>query len=333
MSYSLNEIHDALLESYLAPSDLLIQKAISEHVETRTYIDSILSEIQPRIDAMKFGGHHSQDFEQELFNKISDYASFDSATSKGHTASLFVDLTDFTTRTFHEDIEDIARLKRAAIQTWMVLALYNDGHIHSITGDGLMILFSEQEDFLENTLRAFATGYNFLMSMEKINERLQLVGSDRLRIKVGLDYCDEVVWNVCGLVNSQQSCVGEVKATGFGVDFSAKLMAYNSSIIRGTNINHNELIIFGNKACEILTFKKEYFEEYKSQPEQRPTAPYKRTKNQETKFYKIFYADVKEIKKQVNNDLIKYQELAILLDNGEEEPVFELPPSSDTMYA
>lgn len=335
MSINFKDIHEALLNNVLPEkSEYILEKAAAIDEDPQKYIESILNEIQPKVDGMKIGGHHSEDFEQSLFSQINDYNSFNHVIEKGHSASLFIDLTDFTTRTFMEDSEGIAKLKRTAIQIWLLFSLYNDGHVHSITGDGLMVLFNKEEEYIENSFRAYATAYNLLVSMDLINDRLELEGRDRLRVKVGLDYCKDVIWNVYGLLSSDNKCKGEVKATGFGIDFSAKLMAYTPSILRkNSNIQHNELIVFGEDIKEILSLDEKYLEEYKSDVNDRPTAPYKRRKGKEDREYKIYYSDIKKVSKQIDNTFIKYTDIALLVKGVEKQPIVDYPSSGDTMYA
>lgn len=229
------------------------------------------------IEEFSIGGHEDFDY---LLNNIyceSDYDDDKHREKDIKLCSVFIDLRNFTKRALFvetengETIEEIASLKQRAISTWIKLARYYQGHIHSITGDGLMILFGgkQPQDIDEWTVgaRAFLLALRILESTDILNndlkERLKEKGledyssnSDNLLdIKVGVEYSPNTLINAQGVVVNNKA-IGEVKATAFEVDFSAKLLSCYTEAKNNLEDNpkYGRVLMIGEKYIELMQF-------------------------------------------------------------------------------
>ncbi|WP_215192994.1 hypothetical protein [Exiguobacterium sp. s95] len=250
-------------------------KSLEEDIkkqEIEKIIDEELNE------EFRIGGHPDYDYLIDQI-KSNDHFLDDSFREKDvKMCSLFIDLTNFTKRALFiseesgETIEEIADLKQKAISTWIKLARYYQGHIHSITGDGLMVLFGgkQLEDQDEWTIgaRAFLLSLRVLESTDILNNHLKETLAKKglettnihnlLDIKVGLEYSPNTLMNGQGVIVNTVA-VGEVKATSFEVDFSAKLLGYYKDAKSKLDVNpkYGRLVMLGEKFIELIEFKED----------------------------------------------------------------------------
>ena len=230
----------------------------------------------------KIGGHVDYDY---LLDKISSEDDFYNDTYQikdVKLCSLFIDLRNFTRRALFvnnpgvETIQEIAKLKQEAISTWIKIARYYQAHIHSITGDGLMILIGGEqfEDKDEWTLgaRGYLIALRVLESADKFNEKLKQTlidkgyeqyiysASNLLDIKVGIEYSPNTLINAQGVIVNEggiKKAIGEIKAAAFEVDFSAKLLGYYNDICRdkiSSSPKYGRLLLLGEKYKELMAF-------------------------------------------------------------------------------
>ncbi|OFD71177.1 MULTISPECIES: hypothetical protein [Bacillus cereus group] len=230
----------------------------------------------------KIGGHVDFDY---LLDNIKEYDDFNKESNQQANVklcSLFVDLRNFTRRALFvnepgiESIQEIANLKQKAISTWIKLARFYQAHIHSITGDGLMILIggTQPEDADDWTLgaRAYLLALRILETTDTLNEELKQILIEKgkpthainhnnlLDIKVGVEFSSETLMNPQGVVvnvDGVKKAVGEIKATAFEIDFSAKLLGHYNSIktnkIEGTP-KYGRVLLMGERYKELMNF-------------------------------------------------------------------------------
>ncbi|KQX67242.1 MULTISPECIES: hypothetical protein [unclassified Paenibacillus] len=266
---------NALFES----SQLLYKSAEFSQVQDRVndIIDRELNE------DFVIGGHIDFNY---LLEKIKTQEGFLDAANRVFDVklvSLFIDLRNFTKRAMFiedpgfENISEIAVIKQKAISTWIKLARFYQGHIHSITGDGLMILFggTQVEDQDEWTVgaRAFLLALRILESTNILNDELKeilkakglgdyLKDNNLLEIKVGIEYSPNTLMNPQGVIVTKPEGnipVGEIKATSFEVDFSAKLLGYYGEAkrkIEGSPM-YGRILLLGEKYKELMNFNDE----------------------------------------------------------------------------
>jgi hypothetical protein len=242
-----------------------------------------IKEVQRIIDAeledgFSIGGHPDYDYLMEQISSNDGFTDDMNREKDVKMCSLFIDLTNFTKRALFteeekgETIEEIANLKQKAISTWIKLARYYQGHIHSITGDGLMILFGgkqpEDQDDWTIGARAFLLALRVLESSDILNAHLREVLAEKnletnnihnlLDIKVGVEFSPNTLMNGQGIIVNNKA-VGEVKATSFEVDFSAKLLGYSRDAKEKleTTPKYGRLFMMGQKFVELMQFNEE----------------------------------------------------------------------------
>lgn len=254
-------------------------------VEDQKLQNDIQIIIEQELDTdFKIGGHADFDFLLEKIRVEQDFYSEENQITDVKMCSLFIDLRNFTKRTLFidepgiETIQEIAALKQKAISTWIKIARYYQAHIHSITGDGLMILIggTQPEDEDEWTLgaRAFLIALRVLESNDLLNEELKRILIDKgqesfannaynlLDIKVGVEFSNNTLINPQGVIvnnNGNKKAVGEVKATAFEIDFSAKILEYYGKIKGKIESfpKYGRILIFGEKYKELMNFNDE----------------------------------------------------------------------------
>lgn len=281
-------------------------------------------EIQRIIDVelekeFKIGGHVDYDY---LLNNIQDNDGFFDPSNQIQDVklcSVFIDLRNFTRRALFvenpgiETIQEIAKLKQRAISTWIKLARYYQAHIHSITGDGLMILLggTQKEDEDEWTLgaRAFLLGLRILESTDYLNDELKQDLIDKgldtfatshhnlLDIKVGVEYSPKTLMNPQGVIvniDGEKYSVGEVKATAFDIDFSAKLLGYYKDVKNEkieSSPKYGRVFMFGENYTNLMNFSKEIPVTF--------YANYEKQMFNERNSRKVFYLDCKQYKNNI----------------------------------
>lgn len=230
----------------------------------------------------KIGGHIDFDYILDRISTEADFNRPEYQVKDVKLCSLFIDLRNFTRRALFVDnpgvetIEEIALLKQEAISTWIKIARYYQAHIHSITGDGLMVLIggTQFEDTDEWTLgaRGYLIALRVLESTDKFNSKLKQILTEKgyeeyissvknlLDIKVGIEYSPNTLINAQGVIVNEagyKKAVGEIKATAFEIDFSAKLLGYYNSISKDkitASPKYGRLLLLGEKYKDLMAF-------------------------------------------------------------------------------
>lgn len=150
------------------------------------------------------------------FNHLSGDITADSTIT-----TMFADLRNFTRYGLFFTPKQIRFIKKAVISSFIYIVHAFDGHVHNIPGDGLMVYFGgKNEDDEESALNAIIAGSSLLYALESyINPLLiqEYEFEERLHMRVGIEF-GNVIWGQYGIRS-----VEEVKATGFSVDFAAKI--------------------------------------------------------------------------------------------------------------
>lgn len=311
------------------PLHVLMKKTIFKSLEEKTEEKKVEEIINEELtEEFKLGGHEDFDY---LLEHVYDYDDFKKQRVEDvKLCSLFVDLRNFTKRAMFiddpgiETIEEIASLKQDAISTWIKLARYYQGHIHSITGDGIMVLIggNQSQDIDEWTIgaRTFLLALRILESEELLNDILKkmlrekgqedYIKSDNLLdIKVGIEYSPNTLMNPQGVIvnlNGENMPVGEVKATAFEVDFSAKLLGFYKEAkekIEGTTKKLGRVLMIGEKYKELMVFDKK-------QVEVKFLCNYEKRMFDKTKTHGVYYIDCKDLKDKI----ITIEDVASLCD-------------------
>lgn len=301
------------LRVILNESLTVVKGYVSE--QEKREIQAILD--QELTEDFKLGGHADYD---HLLDQVNDYPDFETQRQEDvKLCSLFIDLRNFTKRALFiddpgvETLDEIASLKQQAISTWIKLARFYQGHIHSITGDGIMVLLGGEQDHDKDEwtvgARAFLLSLRILESADHLNEQLKQTLKDKgkeayihadnlLDIKVGIEYSPKTLMNPQGVivnVNNQKKPIGEVKATSFEIDFSAKLLGYYKKAkdeLDGSR-KYGRVLLFGDKYKELMDFKEDV--------KVNKIDTYEKSMFNVKKSYNAYYIDCKDYKDKVIN--------------------------------
>ncbi|MBM7866466.1 hypothetical protein GTO89_06810 [Heliobacterium gestii] len=269
---------------YIIYPNTTITKSIFEQVaintEDQRFITGIIN--SEMTEEFKIGGHEDYDLLLSLVTKQEDFETVNEKNVP--LCVVYIDLRNFSKRALfaedpgYETIEEIAALKQRAISTWIKVSRYYQAHIHSITGDGLMILLGgkkEQDlDTWTNGARALLLTLRILESEKMLNDELiqylkdkgleqYAINSDNmLDIKVSVDFSPNTLMNpqgVCVCINGEQKPIGEVKATSFHIDICAKMLAYYKQVKERLEGNRKlgRVLLFGEEYKMLMDFNEE----------------------------------------------------------------------------
>ncbi len=150
-----------------------------------------------------------------------DHLLYTDEMEDGWITTLFADLKNFSARGLFVNPTDVKAVKRQVLGLWIDSVRIMGGHVHSIDGDGLMVFFGRRNaDPAQATYDALAAGINLLtLTEDNLNPLLEDQGHDKVRVRVGVDHDPDMRWGRVGIPGHY-----EVKGTGFGIDFAAKMM-------------------------------------------------------------------------------------------------------------
>ncbi|NYB72817.1 hypothetical protein HZF24_01535 [Sedimentibacter hydroxybenzoicus DSM 7310] len=152
--------------------------------------------------------------------------------AEGYNTTLVIDLVNFTARSLHskndiDKLKELAILKKKFINSCAVAVGMFNGHIHDITGDGIMAFFNVGERHEQINEAMLAAIFMIYAVKEILNPSLKDENPSHrdIQVRVGVD-TGSVIWTKMGSIKHLNSC--EVKAVGFSVDSAAKLSSGNS---------------------------------------------------------------------------------------------------------
>jgi len=301
-----------LYEVYPAIYKSLIESSVQ--LSERQYISDVIS--SELTETFQIGGHPDYNY---LLHNVTPESGFEQCRENDVSLCIvYIDLRNFSKRALFiddpgmETIDEIATLKQNAISTWIKVARYYQAHIHSITGDGLMILLGGKQEYdLDNWTigaRAFLLSLRVLESEKLLNEELKqyLIDKDLLQyavsdnlldIKVSIDFSPKTLMNPQGVfinVFGVQKPVGEVKATSFQVDSCAKSLSYyksKKSELDGSP-KTGRVLIFGQEYKNLMDFNSEKINV-------KNAGTYSRKMFSRDASYLSYYVDAKDLKDNV----------------------------------
>lgn len=161
----------------------------------------------------------------------------DEMTEHHYIVSVFADVKGSTKLATKLELEDVRRLKNAAITTMIEVFQAFDGHIHRLQGDGLLAFFGRKDMRRSQAIvdALNATAFLQYLFQHQLRPRFEAEGLPPLRIRVGIDFgnCEKVLWSRYGL----RYC-NEVTTTSLHTDLAAKLQgqAPSNGIMIGDNV-------------------------------------------------------------------------------------------------
>lgn len=136
-----------------------------------------------------------------------------------HTASLvavFLDLTDFTGRTFWDDESEVVDLAHAVLTGFIETVTVFGGFPLGLRGDGLFAGFGPGDPKVDTVMALSACAFALDAVEREVNPRLEQAGIARVRARAGLDY------GRITFVRSGSDDHSEVNPIGFAANFAAK---------------------------------------------------------------------------------------------------------------
>src|SRR5690606_33206993 len=125
-----------------------------------------------------------------------------------------------------------------------------------------------------------------------------------LDIKVGVEYSPKTLMNPQGVIvniSGEKHSVGEVKATAFDIDFSAKLLGYYNEVKNNkieASPKYGRIFMFGENYTNLMKFNEEIPVTFHTN--------YEKQMFNEKNSRKVFYLDCKQYK----NDVITLDHVA-----------------------
>ena len=147
-------------------------------------------------------------------------------TVEGKITTLFMDLKNFTKYCCFLSREKVYQAKYASIEATIGVCRLHGGHLHDITGDGVMFFFggvsANEFESAESALTAAADAM-LLLEEEVIVEYNNKNQFPNIQPKIGIDF-GQALWGAYGAAPNF-----EVKATSFNVDIANKMMSQRNS--------------------------------------------------------------------------------------------------------
>ncbi|MCP2015911.1 class 3 adenylate cyclase [Deinococcus sp. HSC-46F16] len=142
-------------------------------------------------------------------------------TREAPVTTMFADLRNFTKYALFLPLDQVREIKARVIKTAVDTVHAFDGHVHNIPGDGVMAFFGAPgEDPRLGATRALRAGaYLLTLIRDDVSTFLMEQGifDAPVKMRVGIEY-GTALWGQYGVLGTS-----EVKATGFPVDFAAKV--------------------------------------------------------------------------------------------------------------
>ena len=145
-------------------------------------------------------------------------ASLDLPVGGRHTEHMtvaFLDLTDFTGRTFWDDQDDVVDLAHAVLSGFIEVVDSHGGHPLGLRGDGLFAGFGGDAGFASMmALAACALALDAVQT--EVNPWLESRGLERIQARAGLDA------GPITFIRTGNDTHSEINPLGFAANFAAK---------------------------------------------------------------------------------------------------------------
>jgi adenylate cyclase len=155
--------------------------------------------------------------------------------------AAFLDLTNFTGRTFWDDQDEVVDLAHAVLSGFIEVVSLFGGHPLGLRGDGLFAGFSPGDPEMTAALALAACAFALDAVENEVNPWLDSRGDERVQARAGLDY------GSITFVRSGSRDRSEINPLGFAANFAAKCekKAKSWEIVVGEGL-HNVLPTYPN---------------------------------------------------------------------------------------
>lgn len=146
----------------------------------------------------------------------------------GHcdAVAVFLDLSDFTGRTFWEPPQDVVRLARAVLTQVLEVVFDFGGHALGLRGDGVFACFGGPDSLdpdLDTTVALGACAFALDATEGALNNLLRIEGVEPVQLRAGVDF------GRLDFVRTGTEEASEVNVIGFAANFAAKAEKYANS--------------------------------------------------------------------------------------------------------
>ncbi|MDX1874649.1 adenylate/guanylate cyclase domain-containing protein [Mycolicibacterium sp. 120266] len=131
-------------------------------------------------------------------------------------AAVFLDLTDFTGRTFWDDPSEVVNLAHAVLTGFVEAVSAWGGYPLGLRGDGLFAGFGPGDARVDSVLALAASAFVLDAVENQLNPRLRAAGVHPVKARAGLDY------GPISFVRSGIPERSEINPIGFAANFAAK---------------------------------------------------------------------------------------------------------------
>ncbi|WP_224164510.1 adenylate/guanylate cyclase domain-containing protein [Arthrobacter sp. StoSoilA2] len=141
------------------------------------------------------------------------------AVGERRTASIvaaFIDLTDFTGRSFWDDETEVVDLAHAVLSGFVETVVNFGGFPLGLRGDGLFAGFGPGNPQVDGVMALSACSFALDAVETVVNPRLERLGIARVQARAGLDY------GRITFVRSGSGQHSEINPLGFAANFAAK---------------------------------------------------------------------------------------------------------------
>lgn len=141
------------------------------------------------------------------------------AVGERRTASIvatFIDLTDFTGRSFWDDETEVVDLAHAVLSGFVEAVVNFGGFPLGLRGDGLFAGFGPGNPQADSVMALSACSFALDAVENVVNPRLEQLGMARVQARAGLDY------GRITFVRSGSGQHSEINPLGFAANFAAK---------------------------------------------------------------------------------------------------------------
>lgn len=148
--------------------------------------------------------------------------------------AVFLDLTNFTGRTFWDDQDEAVDLAHAVLSGFIEVISHFGGHPLGLRGDGLFAGFSPGNADVTVAMALAACAFALDGVENEVNPWLDVRGDERVQARAGLDY-GEITF-----VRSGSRDRSEINPLGFAANFAAKCekKAKSWEIVVGEGLQH-----------------------------------------------------------------------------------------------
>ena len=159
---------------------------------------------------------HSAALETKAFGHP-DYETLDIGERRtAPMVAVFLDLTNFTGRTFWDDQDEVVDLAHAVLSGFIEVVTLFGGHPLGLRGDGLFAGFSPGRPDITGAMALAACAFALDGVENEVNPWLDERGIARVQARAGLDYGDTT------FVRSGSRERSEINPLGFAANFAAK---------------------------------------------------------------------------------------------------------------